>query len=67
MTFKQVRKYGALLPVVVGGAAHAALPSNATTAITEAGTDLTTAAAAVLTAMIAFWAIKKVGTKMGWW
>lgn len=47
--------------------AHAELPSGVTAAITEAGADLKTAATAVIVAMIAFWALRKVGQKMGWW
>ena len=49
------------------GSAHAALPTGVTDAITAAGADLTTAATAVIVALIAFWALRKVGQKMGWW
>ena len=49
------------------GAAHAALPAGIETAIEGAGADLVTAGTAVLVAMIGFWAIKKVGTKLGFW
>ena len=47
--------------------AHAALPNGVTTAIEAVGTDLETAATAILTAMIGFWALRKLGSKMGWW
>ena len=50
----------------VAGAANAALPEGVTTAITSAGTDLVTAAGAVITAMVAFWGLRKIGQKMGW-
>lgn len=49
------------------GAANAALPAGVETAITTAGADLVTAGTAVLVAMVAFWAIKKIGTKLGFW
>ncbi len=46
---------------------HAALPGGVTEAINSVGTDLETAATAILTAMIGFWALRKLGSKMGWW
>lgn len=60
----------AAIPAVVlatSGAAHAALPESVTTAITAAGGDLTTAATAIIVAMVAFWGLRKLGSKMGWW
>ena len=57
----------AALPLVLAGSAHAALPAGIETAITDAGADLKTAGVAVVVAMVAFWAIKKVGTKLGFW
>lgn len=48
------------------GSAFAAVPAAATTAITEAGTDMLTAVGAVITAMVAVWGLKKLGSKMGW-
>jgi len=51
---------------VVAGAANAALPEAASTAITTAGTDLLTAIGAVITAMVAVWGLRKLGQKMGW-
>lgn len=53
--------------LATSGAAHAALPEGVTTAITAAGADLTTAATAIIVAMIAFWGLRKLGSKMGWW
>lgn len=55
---------GALAPVL---SAHAALPTGIESAIAGAGSDLVTAGTAVVVAMIGFWAIKKVGTKLGFW
>lgn len=49
------------------GAAHAAVPAAVNTAIGEAGTDLVTVATAVITALVGFWALAKIGKKMGWW
>lgn len=47
--------------------AHAALPAGVTSAIETVGSDLETAATAILAAMVAFWGLRKLGTKMGWW
>ena len=47
--------------------AHAELPSEVSTAITSVGADLKTAASMVITAMVAFWGLRKLGSKMGWW
>lgn len=55
------------LVLAISTGAHAALPTEVTTAITAAGTDLMTAATAILAVMVGFWGLKKVGTKMGWW
>lgn len=64
-----IRKYGAAGAALMtaAGAARAELPAGVASAITEAGSDLTDAATAVIVAMIAFWALRKVGQKMGWW
>ncbi|WP_431191532.1 major capsid protein [Ottowia testudinis] len=71
MTDRVALKYGsrlgALPALLAAGAARAELPSGVSTAITAAGADLVTAATAVIVAMIAFWALRKVGQKMGWW
>lgn len=47
--------------------AQAAVPTEVTTAITSAGTDLQTVAVAIIAAMAAFWGIKAIGTKLGLW
>ncbi|MDO5625733.1 MAG: major capsid protein [Pseudomonadota bacterium] len=67
---KQLKTRLALIPAfVIAGmsSAHAALPSEVTTAIETAGADLKTAAAAVIVALVAFWGLRKLGSKMGWW
>ncbi len=56
-----------LMLAMLGLTANAALPEGVTTAITAAGTDLGTAATAIIVAMIAFWGLRKLGQKMGWW
>lgn len=66
---KFVRKYGAAGAALVastGAMAQAALPTGVDAAITEAGEVLVLGATAVIVAMIAFWGVKKLGTKMGW-
>lgn len=45
---------------------HAEVPAAATAAITTAGADMLTAVGAVITAMVAVWGLKKLGSKMGW-
>lgn len=57
---------GAVILTSAVGAAHAAVPAAVTTAITDAGADLLTAIGAVITAMVAVWGLKKLGSKMGW-
>jgi flagellar biogenesis protein FliO len=60
--------------VLAGGAAslallqsaQAALPEEATTAITAAKTDLLAAIGMVIAAMVAVWGLRKLGQKMGW-
>lgn len=59
----------AAIPAVVlasTGSAMAALPVEATAAITTAGADLLTAIGSVIAVMVAVWGLKKLGTKMGW-
>lgn len=66
---KFVRKYGAAGAALVaapGVFAQAALPTGVDAAITEAGEVLVLGATAVIVAMIGFWGVKKLGTKMGW-
>ena len=66
--FKKIKGVAvAVLPFGIVSAAHAELPAAVTTAISGAGTDLTTAATAVIVAMVAFWGLAKVGKKLGWW
>lgn len=55
---------GMLAPVL---SAQAALPAGVEAGITGAGDDLVTAGTAVVVAMIGFWAIRKVGQKLGFW
>lgn len=50
----------------VVGAAQAALPAEASTAITTAGTDLLAAIGMVIASMVAVWGLRKLGQKMGW-
>lgn len=59
-------RLSAVTALAVIGTAHAAVPAAATAAITEAGTDMLTAVGAVITAMVAVWGLKKLGSKMGW-
>lgn len=47
--------------------AQAALPAGVDAAITEASDMLVLGATAVIIGMVAFWALKKLGGKMGWW
>lgn len=47
--------------------AQAALPAGVQTAITDAGDVLVLGATAVIIAMVAFWGMRKLGSKMGWW
>lgn len=71
--FRQIKRTSARGLVVLGSAvaapavfAQAALPAGVDAAITEAGEVLVLGATAVIVAMIAFWGVKKLGTKMGW-
>lgn len=62
-----VRKYGAAgAALILASQAHAELPAPVTTAITATGADLVAAITAVIVAIIAFWGLKKLGSKMGW-
>jgi hypothetical protein len=53
--------------LLTAGTANAALDPAIKTAIETAGTDLKEAGAAVVIAIAAFWAIRKVGQKLGMW
>jgi hypothetical protein len=50
-----------------GAFAQAALPTGVDAAITDAGEMLVLGGTAVVIAIVGFWAIKKLGGKMGWW
>lgn len=69
----RLRSAAAIGSAVVGGSlapvlsARAALPTGVEAGITGAGADLVTAGTAVVVAMIGFWAIRKVGQKLGFW
>jgi Inovirus Coat protein B len=52
--------------LLASGAAMAALPTEATDAISTAKTDLLAALGAVIAAMVAVWGLRKLGQKMGW-
>jgi hypothetical protein len=43
------------------------VPAEVDTAIDNAGAMLLAAGTSVVVAMVAFWAMKKLGSKMGWW
>lgn len=50
----------------LGMSAHAALPAAVETAIATAGADMVTAITAIIVAFVAFWGLKKLGSKLGW-
>jgi len=52
--------------LVAAGAAHAALPEGAAAAITTYQTDVVTVIGLMIAAGIAIFAVKKLGSKMGW-
>jgi Inovirus Coat protein B len=65
---KILRRIGVLAPVALAGQqAHAALPNGVSEAITSAGADMATAGGAVIVTMLAFWGLRKLGSKLGWW
>ncbi|MDD2730113.1 major capsid protein [Malikia sp.] len=57
---------GAAAVAAFMNAAHAALPTEVTAAITGAQTDLLAAVGAVIAAMATVWGLRKLGQKMGW-
>lgn len=63
---KNIQRGLLLVGALVSVGAQAAVPVEATTAITTAGTDMLTAVGAVIAAMVAVWGLKKLGSKMGW-
>lgn len=64
--FKKLSTAVGALALIVGGQAHAALPTGVTDAITAAGADMVTAVTAIIVAFVAFWGLKKLGSKLGW-
>lgn len=48
-------------------AVPAGLPAEVTAGITTAGANLALAATAIIVALIAFWGLRKLAQKMGWW
>lgn len=52
--------------LVAAGAAHAALPTEVSTAVDTAKTDLLSAIGMVMAAMVAVWGLRKLASKMGW-
>lgn len=52
--------------LVVGSAAHAALPEGASTAITEYKDDAIMAIGLVMAAGVAIWGLRKLASKLGW-
>ena len=52
--------------LAVASQAHAALPAGAEAAISTMGTDVVSAIGLVIAAGIAIYAVKKLGSKMGW-
>jgi hypothetical protein len=51
---------------IVAGAAHAALPTNVSDAITAYETDALAAIGLVMAAGVAIWGLRKLAGKMGW-
>ena len=47
--------------------AFAAVPPEVLTGITTAGANLALVATAIIVALIAFWGLRKLAQKMGWW
>ena len=56
----------ALVAAFFASTSHAALPTTVTTAISTAGTDMVSAITAIIVAFVAFWGLKKLGSKLGW-
>lgn len=44
-----------------------ALPAEISNRVEDLGVDLVLAGGAVMLAIVAFWALRKLGQKMGWW
>lgn len=56
--YKQALKYGAAGALVASGAAHAALPTEVTTALADLSANALTVAGIVLAAIVAVYAFK---------
>ena len=52
--------------LATSGAAHAALPTEVSTAITSYQTDATTAIGLIMGAGVIIWGLLKLASKMGW-
>ncbi len=66
---KTIRARLLAIPTVVlatAGAAHAALPTEVTAAITEYQTDATTAIGLIMGAGVIIWGLMKLASKLGW-
>lgn len=59
-------RMGTAVALVGATSAHAALPTEVTTAITTAGADMVSAVTAIIIAFVAFWGLKKLAGKFGW-
>jgi Inovirus Coat protein B len=68
MKVKFFKKLAVVQAAALGlsGAAYAALPAEVATEISTAKTDMLSAIGLVIAAMVAVWALKKLGSKMGW-
>lgn len=60
-------KLAALASLAAPAAFAQTVPAEVNTAITNAGAMLLATATAVVVAMVAFWGMRKLGAKMGWW
>ncbi len=52
--------------LATAGAAHAALPTEVTTAITDYKGDATTAIGLIMGAGVIIWGLMKLASKLGW-
>jgi len=52
--------------LATAGAAHAALPTEVSSAITEYQTDATTAVGLIMGAGVVIWGLMKLASKLGW-
>lgn len=71
----KLAKFAALLAVSLGmssvyaqvAAPAGGLPAEVTAGIATAGANLALAATSIIIALIAFWGLRKLAQKMGWW